>query len=144
MKSVCVEDFHNAVSLYVVWFWHPNFLPFFCPLLIQTIATVSKVTEFFTERSLHPLPAATTAEAHSVDSLLARSLACHPYAAKEHMVMCWHSNYIYFHPPPPIFYFLSQLFLYVSTSMLSNMKRAYVASSCQKQLMLKLRSFRTD
>lgn len=61
---------------------------FFCPLLIQTIATVSKVPEFFTERSLHPLPAATTAEAHSVDSLLASSLACHPYAAKEHMVMC--------------------------------------------------------
>lgn len=78
-------------------------------LVLQTPAFVSNTRALQGQRVLHWAKFVSTASSHnccgsqcllSLSSLLypSSSLVSLHYAAKKHMAMCWHSNYLHFHP----------------------------------------------
>lgn len=102
-KGISTMDLHYGFDI-----WTSFLICWMQPAIVSNTQARSS----FTERSLYPLPPATTDVLHTVFTLSLSSL-CHArlhYAAKKHkrhMAMCWHSNYKHFHP---IFYFRSHLF----------------------------------
>ena len=102
-----MKDFRaNLFSSYYMWigiliFWF--LLSHFCA---KNNANVSSIQEFARSQSsllrevcIHFLPPATTAMAHTVFTRSFLSLwLVFIMPPRSNMAMCWHSNYIHFHP----------------------------------------------